>query len=825
MCVLLLAGALIHWHREAAASEIISADPLSHLVSSHLYSSPDVVISQIYGGGGERGAPLKHDFIELFNRGATTVNLSGWSVQYATARNIGWQATGLSGTLAPGQYYLVRMASGGTAGADLPEADVNGTVALNATAGRVAVVRDTAPLSGLVTCPTDAAANGKIVDFVGYGSTVICAEGAAAPTPSLTLSVLRRSEGCQDTDQNGADFVTGTPRPRNTTTPLHPCNGVTTPQADLVITTVTSSSAGTQTSGTSLARFAQWFDRATAPAVPTQTSGASVPARGLLTFFLTVRNNGPASATNVIVSDTLPAGFSNLQASNGAVISGSTVTWPAIASLQRGASLTFRVTAMAPERAANGFNVARCTSDTYDPDLTNNRSVTPVTVLAGARFRPEDVKVEFSNQQACVTSLTVEVSLTNSGFTPQPDNTDAEFVANLPAALTVGSCFASKGTCRTNSGSHVVRWDGAINVNETVVISFTAQVLADFDTQLVQFCLEANVKYDADNDGSNEAVTSLRACSEYVCNTGKILDEPFPAESEVSAQKPGSILIYNYYSSNAADPGRENTRISITNTDPLLLAFVHLFFINGDSCEVGDLFLCLTPNQTTSFLASDIDPGVTGYLVAVAVNEDFGCPINFNSLIGDAYVKLPTGHAACLNAESIAAVSDEPVVCDPNNLTTAELLFDGVHYNRIPRTLALSNVTSLLDGNSTFLVLNRIGGNLGNQAAAIGNFAGWLFDDVEHRFSFTANGGCQFRRLLSNYFPRTSPRLSQVVPSGRAGWMKFWAVEDFGLLGAAINFNPYAAALVVPTLGGQNLHKLTLTNAASLTIPIVRPKC
>src|SRR6266849_1682948 len=46
--------------------------------------SADIVISQVYGGGGNSGAPYANDFIELFNRGTTTVSLAGWSVQYTS---------------------------------------------------------------------------------------------------------------------------------------------------------------------------------------------------------------------------------------------------------------------------------------------------------------------------------------------------------------------------------------------------------------------------------------------------------------------------------------------------------------------------------------------------------------------------------------------------------------------------------------------------------------------------------------------------------------------------------------------------------------------
>src|ERR671919_486946 len=72
--------------------------------------SPDVVISQVYGGGGNTGATLKNDFIELFNRGASPVDVSGWSVQYASSTGSTWQRTNLAGVIQPGHYYLIQEA-------------------------------------------------------------------------------------------------------------------------------------------------------------------------------------------------------------------------------------------------------------------------------------------------------------------------------------------------------------------------------------------------------------------------------------------------------------------------------------------------------------------------------------------------------------------------------------------------------------------------------------------------------------------------------------------------------------------------------------------
>lgn len=816
MCVLFATCGWLSWHAQASATaEILQP----HLIGNRVYASPDVVISQVFGGGGERNAPYKNDFVELFNRGTTTVNLAGWSVQYATARNIGWQTTELMGTLAPGQYYLIKMATAGTAGQELPEADSVGIVPVNATAGRVAVVRDTAPLSGLVVCPTDPEANGKIVDFVGYGSAV-CAEGATAPAPSVTTAILRHSAGCTDNDQNGADFLTGAPTPRNTTSFFNPCNGVTNPQADLVINTVTSGAM--QTNGAA-ARFTKVPTRATG-FTQTQTTPASVPARGPLTFIVTVRNNGAATAANVIVTDTLPTGFTDIQASNGALITGATVTWPVIPALPRGASASFTVTATAPGQAGIVNNVARCVSDNFDPDATNNRRNTPIEVLAGARFSAQDVQIVFSGPQPCSSSFSVEVRLTNRGFSAQRDNPDSEFNSLLPPGLTVSSCFATKGQCRANSGGQSARWDGSVNINETVTITLSLQVLTSGQPLNFPICMTGNVKFDTDNDGSNDATTSVSQCGEYACSSDTNLGPPLLAQTEQSAQKTGSVLIFNLYCSNASDPARQNTRISLTNTNDTAQAYVHLFFVNSDTCAVSDVYTCLTPNQTMSFLASDMDPGVTGYIVAVATSELFGCPANFNYLIGDADIKLASGHQASLAAESIAALANPPVLCN-QFILQPRLAFDGVQYNRVPRTLAIPNLASAEDGNATLLVLNRIGGDLSGSVEALGKLGGWLYDDAEKRFSFTTQGGCQLRQILSNSFPRTAPRYEQIIPTGQTGWLTIWTGEDYGMLGAAINFNPNAKSLPRPVIGGQNLHKMTFTSSAYFIIPAIKPRC
>ena len=174
-----------------------------------------LVISQLYGGGGNSGATLTNDYIEIFNPTGIPFNLAGWSLQYASAAGTSWtNKQPLGGTIAPGEYFLVALASGGANGSPLPvSANITGDINMSATTGKVALVSNNLSLSG--SCPNGS--DPDIVDFVGYGTSASCFEGGArAPAPSNTNSVFRKLNGAQDTNQNGDDFQTGAPNPRRT---------------------------------------------------------------------------------------------------------------------------------------------------------------------------------------------------------------------------------------------------------------------------------------------------------------------------------------------------------------------------------------------------------------------------------------------------------------------------------------------------------------------------------------------------------------------------------------------------------------------------------
>jgi uncharacterized protein len=218
-------------------------------------ASPNVVVSEVYGGGGNTGAPYTNDFVELFNHGLAAVPLTGWSIQYASATGTGnlgansAQLTELSGFIGPGEYRLVQEASAAAVGAALPTADIVDATPINmsATGGKVAVVNTTTPLGcngGSTPCPPAALAT--IVDLVGYDGANFFEGAGAAPAASNTTAVLRNDGGCADTDQNAADFTAGAPLPRNASTPAHDCTASTNP------TGVASSTPGSVEAGGSV---------------------------------------------------------------------------------------------------------------------------------------------------------------------------------------------------------------------------------------------------------------------------------------------------------------------------------------------------------------------------------------------------------------------------------------------------------------------------------------------------------------------------------------------------------------------------------------------
>src|SRR5207248_565568 len=151
-------------------------------------------------------------------------DLAGMSIQYASAASTSWSVTMLGGSIQPGRYYLVMLASSGAVGAAMPSPDATGTTNVANSGGKVALVSGATAL----TCGASAgscSAVSSVVDFLGYGSAVDYEGSGAAPALSSTTAATRAGGGCTDTNVNSADFTAIIPSPRNSATAAATCSG------------------------------------------------------------------------------------------------------------------------------------------------------------------------------------------------------------------------------------------------------------------------------------------------------------------------------------------------------------------------------------------------------------------------------------------------------------------------------------------------------------------------------------------------------------------------------------------------------------------------
>jgi len=580
-----------------------------------------------------------------------------------------------------------------------------------------------------------------------------------------------------------------------------------------------------------------------------KTGPANASPGGPISYAITVINNGPGAVTGANVTDTFSNQLTNVGwtctasgGSNCASASG-TGNIATTVNLLNGGSATFIVTATVSSGASGAItNVASVAapSGVSDPNFNNN-SNQPVVTLVGPGVDLAITKSHTGNFQVGqkgVYKLTVEnqSQISTSGLITV---TDA-----LPIGLTYVSATGQGWTCSATGQTVTCTRTAPLVSGAISEITLTVFVT---DKAFPSVVNTASVSTPGDsllpsaNSGGFDVDKTTRkavaaapegtpgnnvAYDQTIVENGLgIVGNPYPAISPVSGQKTGSILVFPIYTSDAVNSNVQNTRIALTNSDPVRPISVHLFFVDGSSCAVADTFICLTANQTTSFLASDIDPGSTGYVIAVAVNEQ-GCPIIFNQLLGDLYVKFLTGHEANLAAEAISALPGLlDLACSPSG-GSVTVKFDDLMYGSLPRVLALSNVLSRADGNDTLLIVNRIGGNLGTGVGSLGTLFGLLYDDAESALSFSINSGsCQYRGSITNNAPRTAPRFETFIPAGRSGWMRLYGGTDVGILGAAINRNSNASSSAGAFNQGHNLHTLTLTNSVTATLPVFPPSC
>lgn len=285
----------------------------------------------------------------------------------------------------------------------------------------------------------------------------------------------------------------------------------------------------------------------------------------------------------------------------------------------------------------------------------------------------------------------------------------------------------------------------------------------------------------------------------------------------------GSILVFPYFTSSLTNGW--DTRMTIANTDftrregevaPFPgTVYAHIFIVDGRTCSQADQYVCLSPQATFSFLASDIDPEVTGYVIVVAVDGNTGNPINQNSLAGDAFVSegryIGNYGASAFRAYGNPGINNDGIL-NFGNLTNG--------YDFVATRFAFS-IQSPVDAPGQRIVTSSLSGDVSNGSFESAGQAtvGYVYNGNEKPFGSFAGfhrGGCQAISVIGTTNPRVPTGMANVVPSGNIGTMTIATRPAVGLFMTPTGNNQWS--------GIRGLHK-TRYSTSSLIIPVYGPVC
>ena len=568
------------------------------------------------------------------------------------------------------------------------------------------------------------------------------------------------------------------------------------------------------------------------PTIGANFSPVIINAGGVSTKTITLLNpNATPAALTAPLVDNLPAGLLIAATPNASTTCGGVLAAPAGGSAF---SLTGgTIPGGAPGSCTVTVNVTAAVGGTYINNLpagslqTSNGSNSAAAIASLTVIPPNGppvLGVAFSPTTVSAGGVSTKtITLINPNATPAI--LTAPLTDNLPTGLVIATPPNASTTCggvltAPAGGSSFTLAAGATIPGGspgscTVTVNVTAATTGNYFNTLPAGALQTS-------NGNNT--------SPVIATLTVVAPPPAPVVVGVGDGKTGSVLVFPYYNSkNGSD-----TRLTISNIGDMNVT-VHLFFVDA-SCNQADLTICLTPNASQSFLASEYDPENTGYLIAVAVSNDaakwgaaIGCPVQYNGLIGNAFVNdgAYTGNygAEAFWAHNPPAMAD----CDLTN-SVATLRFSGNCgsgvYDRQPNQL-VAEIQSPNDSIGQKIVTVGLTGSLSNGVASTGaaqTGIGVASNDGEKPGSFSSpwTGTCQRSFVIDPRTPRVPGGLGSqpginnnaLIPAGRTGTLKWNVSGAVGLI-------------MTPKLGTnkwsgiRTLHKTRVTSDGNtLTIPI-----
>ena len=402
--------------------------------------------------------------------------------------------------------------------------------------------------------------------------------------------------------------------------------------------------------------------------------------------------------------------------------------------------------------------------------------------------------------------------------------------ANAPPAMTAESLLLTEGTSASNAQIATASdIEDAANTLQISLSSDGTNFANSASSNGVTVTLTDNHPYASGkvfaNVGTICGVTTATFTLRVSDSSGSFVTTPFtvtitalpisacspvPVDTGLSDQQAGAVLVFPYYISKVAQ--KKDTRLTLTNVGKQT-AFVHLFFIDGTSCQQADYSICLTPNGSFSSKASEVDSETTGWLLAVAVDAQ-GRPAPYNGLLGNAFVQ-DGAYQDNYSATAFHALSAQPAT---SNGTTATLFFDGTNYDAVPCQF-VTEIQSPLDASGQRLITVGLRGDLakGELTGAAQQGTGFAYNAQERAASFSRllTGSCFADATLTPINPRIPSTLGSLIGKGNSGHLRFSIDAGVGLL-----MTPTTAQWS----GIRTLHQTSLTTS-TITSPLIVPQC
>jgi uncharacterized repeat protein (TIGR01451 family) len=377
----------------------------------------------------------------------------------------------------------------------------------------------------------------------------------------------------------------------------------------------------------------------------------SASAGDTIAYSIFVFNNGPDAASNVTVSDPLPAGttFVSLDASDGtftcatpAVGSGGTVTCTAATMPVEGTvrfTLSLKTSASAPSGSI--INTATITSPTPDPNTSDNSSSVS-TGIVGTSTASADLSIDSMDRAASVSAgatASFQVVISNKG--PSTANH-----VQLTNAVPANTTFVSASVADPIGDFHCTT--PAVGTTGNIVCSAPKFDVRGGDQPVFTFTFRVNNGVSQETTLSNSASISA--------------DETDPNTSNNTASRTTGITTASPSAdvSVAVSGGGTTFSIVVRNAGPNDAASVTL----TDSVPSGSTFVSWSQNSGPAFNCTTPAPGATG-----TINCTIGILPGFDSKTTTAeFVLTLDTSAQVTNTASVSSTTADP---RPDNNTSS----------------------------------------------------------------------------------------------------------------------------------------------------------